>query len=128
MAAAQKLFTSGVPIFMMPLDSTQLKLDEEKRTLLFRQSTPLTDALTLLYHQWGQQTPTLFDAMAVAYVIKPALCPVTPFHVVVDKDGSTRTDSAGAPNRLGVPGFGLRRILSLPAAATDARRCAAAPR
>src|SRR4029077_6442492 len=24
-AAAQKLFTSGVPIFMMPLDSTQLK-------------------------------------------------------------------------------------------------------
>jgi purine nucleosidase len=97
-AAAQKLFTSGVPIFMMPLDSTQLKLDEEKRALLFRQSTPLTDALTLLYHQWGQQTPTLFDVMAVAYVIKPTVCPVTPFHVVVDKDGSTRTDSSGAPN------------------------------
>jgi purine nucleosidase len=96
--AAQKLFTSGVPIFMMPLDSTQLKLDEEKRALLFRQSTPLTDALALLYHQWGQQTPTLFDAMAVAYVIQPKLCPVTPFHVVVDKDGSTRIDSPGAPN------------------------------
>ncbi len=97
-AAAQKLFASGVPIFMMPLDSTQLKLDEEKRALLFRQSTSLTDALTLLYHQWGQQTPTLFDAMAVAYVIKPTLCPVTPFHVVVDKDGSTRADNSGAPN------------------------------
>ena len=28
-AAAQRLFSSGVPIFMMPLDSTQLKLDED---------------------------------------------------------------------------------------------------
>jgi purine nucleosidase len=96
-AAAQKLFASDVPIFMMPLDSTQLKLDEEKRALLFRQSTPLTDALTLLYHQWGQQTPTLFDVMAVAYVVHPALCPVQPFHISVDKDGYTRTGT-GAPN------------------------------
>jgi purine nucleosidase len=97
-AAAQELFTSGVPIFMMPLDSTQLKLDEEKRALLFRQSTPLTDALTLLYHQWGQRTPTLFDAMAVAYVLDPALCPVTSFHIVVEKDGNTRADNSGLPN------------------------------
>ncbi len=35
--SAQKLFLSGVPIFMMPLDSTQLKLDEVKRAFLFRQ-------------------------------------------------------------------------------------------
>jgi purine nucleosidase len=96
-AAAQKLFAGGVAIFMMPLDSTQLKLDEEKRALLFRQSSPLSDALTLLYHQWGQQTPTLFDVMAVAYVLRPALCPVQPFQITVDKDGYTRT-GAGAPN------------------------------
>ncbi len=96
-AAAQKLFASGVPIFMMPLDSTQLKLDEEKRALLFRQSTPLTDALALLYHQWGQQTPTLFDVMAVAYVLRPALCPVQPFQIAVDKDGFTRIGT-GTPN------------------------------
>ncbi len=95
--AAQKLFTSGVPIYMMPLDSTQLKLDEEKRTLLFRQGLPLTDALTLLYHEWGQQTPTLFDVVAVAYVLDPGLCPAQPFHIVVDKEGYTRTAS-GAPN------------------------------
>ncbi len=95
--AAQKLFASGVPVFMMPLDSTQLKLDENKRALLFRQGSPLTDALTLLYHEWGQQTPTLFDAMAIAYVIEPALCPVQPFHITVDKDGNTRAD-LGAPN------------------------------
>ena len=96
-AAAQKLFVSGTPIFMMPLDSTQLKLDEEKRALLFRQGTPLTDALALLYHEWGQQTPTLFDVMAVAYVLDPALCPVTPLQVTVENDGNTRV-GAGTPN------------------------------
>jgi purine nucleosidase len=96
-AAAQKLFVSGVPICMMPLDSTQLKLDEDKRAFLFKQGTPLTNALSTLYYQWGQQTPTLFDAMAVAYVLDPSLCPTTPLHITVDKDGSTR-ESAGSPN------------------------------
>jgi purine nucleosidase len=96
--AAQKLFTSGVPLYVMPLDSTQLKLDEVKRAILFRQATPLTDALTLLYHQWGQQTPTLFDVMAVAYVLDPALCPTQQFHIVVDNEGYTRADSSAGPN------------------------------
>jgi purine nucleosidase len=98
-SAAQKLFSVGtsVPIFVMPLDSTQLKLDEEKRALLFRQGTPLTDVLALLYYQWGQQTPTLFDVMAVAYVLEPALCPVTPLQITVDQEGYTRTGT-GAPN------------------------------
>jgi len=97
-AASQKLFTSGVPLYVMPLDSTQLKLDETKRALLFRQSTPLTDALTLLYHQWGQQTPTLFDAMAVAYVVEPKLCPTQPLHIVVDAKGTTLADTSAPAN------------------------------
>jgi purine nucleosidase len=97
-AASQKLFTSGVPLYVMPLDSTQLKLDETKRALLFRQSTALTDALTLLYHQWGQQTPTLFDAMAVAYVIEPKLCPTQPLHIVVDAKGTTLADTSAPAN------------------------------
>ena len=95
--SAQKLFASGVPIFMMPLDSTQLKLDEVKRPLIFRSGTPLTDALTLLYYQWGQETPTLFDAMTLAYILDPKLCPVTPMHITVDEQGSTRP-TPGTPN------------------------------
>ena len=96
-SSAQKLFASGVPLYVMPLDSTQLKLDEVKRAFLFRQGTPITDALTILYHQWGQQTPTLFDAMAVAYAIDPRLCPVEPMHIRVDEKGFTRAEP-GAPN------------------------------
>jgi inosine-uridine nucleoside N-ribohydrolase len=95
--SAQKLFASGVPIFMLPLDSTQLKLDEVKRAVLFQAGTPLTDALTLLYHQWGQGTPTLFDAMTVAYILDPTLCPVKPMHIRVDEKGFTRAEP-GDPN------------------------------
>ncbi len=95
--SAQKLFAAGVPLFVMPLDATQLKLDEVKRAFLFSQGTPLTDALTLLYHQWGQQTPTLFDPMTIAFLVNPALCPVQPMHIRVDDKGFTRPDP-GPPN------------------------------
>lgn len=99
--AAQKVFTSGVPLFVMPLDSTQLKLDERKRELIFTASTPVTDALTLLYQLWSsdtkQPTPTLFDAVAVAYAIDPQQCPVTPLRLEVDLDGFTR-EKPGQPN------------------------------
>lgn len=95
--SAQKLFASGVPIYMMPLDSTQLKLDETKRAILFHAGTPLTDALTLLYHQWGQETPTLFDVMTIAYMLNPQLCPVKPMLIRVDEKGFTRTEP-GVPN------------------------------
>lgn len=95
--AAQKLFASGVTLYVMPLDSTQLKLDEVKREFLFRQSTPITDALTLLYHLWGQQTPTLYDPMTIAFIDDPSLCPVQAMNVVVDEKGMTRRGS-GAPN------------------------------
>ncbi|MFI5092561.1 MAG: nucleoside hydrolase [Candidatus Acidiferrum sp.] len=95
--AAKKLFLSGVPLYVMPLDSTQLKFDEVKRAYLFRQATPLTDALTLLYHEWGQDTPTLFDPMTIAYILNPQICPVQPMHIVVDDKGFTRQEP-GAPN------------------------------
>jgi inosine-uridine nucleoside N-ribohydrolase len=95
--SAQKLFASGVPLFVMPLDATQLKLDEVKRAFLFSQGTAITDALTLLYHQWGQETPTLYDPMTVAFAVNPALCPVQSLRIRVDEKGFTRSD-AGVPN------------------------------
>lgn len=99
-ASAQKLFAAGVRLFVMPLDSTQLKLDEVKRAFLFNQGTPITDALTLLYHQWGQETPTLFDPMTIAFLVSPSLCPVQPMHISVDELGFTRPDPGppSAPN------------------------------
>ena len=98
--SAKKLFASGVPITMAPLDSTQLKLDEVMRSILFRQSTPLTDSLEVLTQEWGggrSATPTLFDVMAVEATIDGDLCPSRPMHINVDDRGYTRSE-AGAPN------------------------------
>jgi inosine-uridine nucleoside N-ribohydrolase len=95
--SAQKLFAAGVPLFVMPLDSTQLKMDEVKRAYLFSQGTPITDALTLLYHQWGQETPTLFDPMTIAFLVNPTLCPVQAMQIRVDEKGFTRPEP-GSPN------------------------------
>lgn len=96
--AAQKLFQSGVPVFVMSLDSTsQLRLDEVKRDTLCAKGTPVTDSLALLYIMWGGVTPVLFDAMTISYIVDPTLCPVQPMHIVVDDRGITRSEP-GAPN------------------------------
>lgn len=103
-AAAQKLFTSGVPIVMMPVDSTQIRLDEVERNALLGHGSPVTDALALLYHQWinayqpwSSNMPSLFDVVPVAWLIDPAVCPATPLRIVVDHDGYTR-ELPGKPN------------------------------
>jgi purine nucleosidase len=49
-----------------------------------------------LYHLWGQETPTLFDPMTVAFALRPELCPVTPLHIRVDAKGFTREEPGSA--------------------------------
>ena len=102
--AAQKLFAAGVPIVMMPLDSTQIRLDEVERNVLLGHGSPVTDALALLYHQWidayqpwSSNMPSLFDVVPVTWLIDPQSCPATPMRIVVDNQGYTR-EQAGAPN------------------------------
>jgi inosine-uridine nucleoside N-ribohydrolase len=103
-AGAKALLASGVPVFMMPLDSTQIHLETQDRNTIFAHGYPLTDQLTLLYYQWfahtewHSPTPTLFDPVAVAYAVHPELCPVTPMHLEVDDKGFTRPVEGAAPN------------------------------
>lgn len=101
---AQSLFGSGVPIVMMPLDSTQIRLDEVERNAIFGHGSPLTDAVALLYHQWidayqpwSSNMPSLFDVVPVIWLLDPASCPTTPLRVQVTDDGLTR-EVAGQPN------------------------------
>ncbi|MGA2339983.1 MAG: nucleoside hydrolase [Terracidiphilus sp.] len=100
-AGARALLSAGVPVFMMPLDSTQIPLKAPAQGAIFSHGSPLTDQLTLLYHEWtgaGElRTPTLFDPVAVTYAIRPELCPATPMRLDVDDKGFTRPVE-GAPN------------------------------
>ena len=102
-AGARALLASGVPVFMMPLDSTQIHLQPPERERIFSFGSPLTDQLTLLYHQWAahnemhSETPTLYDPVAATYAVRPDLCPAQPMRLEVDAAGFTRP-AAGAPN------------------------------
>jgi inosine-uridine nucleoside N-ribohydrolase len=89
--AAQAVFSSGVPLLVAPLDVTaMLKLDAAGRRRVFTHLTPLTNALTILYHLWGDETPTLFDPMAVAMLIDSSLCETQKLAIEVDARGFTR--------------------------------------
>jgi inosine-uridine nucleoside N-ribohydrolase len=124
--AARALLASGVPVFMMPLDSTQIRLTQPELAAVFSQGSPLTDQLTLLYHQWAGagawRMPTLFDPVAAAYAIRPEICPTQPMHLDVDEKGFTRP-GPGTPNvqvclnseEKGFRAFLLQRILGAPA-------------
>jgi inosine-uridine nucleoside N-ribohydrolase len=100
---AAKLLASGVPIYMMPLDSTQIHLETAAREAIFAAGNPITDQLTLLYPQWvahtqnHSPTPTLFDPVAAAYTSRPDLCPMQPMRIEVDEKGFTRK-AEGTPN------------------------------
>jgi inosine-uridine nucleoside N-ribohydrolase len=102
-SGAKALLAVGVPVFMMPLDSTQVRLETKERERIFSHGSPLTDQVTLLYHQWmagsewHSQTPTLFDPVAITYAFRPDLCPARPMHIDVDDKGLTRPGE-GAPN------------------------------
>src|ERR1035437_665055 len=102
-AGAKALLASGVPVYMMPLDSTQIHLEAAERERIFSFGSALTDQLTLLYHQWVAHTdnhapdPTLFDPVAVTYAIHPELCPAKPLRIEVDDKGFTRPVE-GPPN------------------------------
>ncbi len=90
------LLASGVPVFMMPLDSTQVPLDAKGREAIFGSGSPLADQLKQLYQQWmagtpnHSPTPTLFDPVAVTYTFRPDLCPAKPLHIDVDEKGMTK--------------------------------------
>lgn len=108
--AAQVVFAAGIPILMAPLDVTaMLQLSASDMHRIFTQLTPTSNALTLLYHLWGNPTPTLFDPMAVALVIDPTLCETKPLAVEVDGKGLTTAVEGKPPNAI----VGLK---------TDARR------
>jgi inosine-uridine nucleoside N-ribohydrolase len=97
------LLGSGVKIYMMPLDSTQIPLHEIDREKIFTGGGALGVQLGLLYREWvagtptHSPTPTLFDPVAVTYAMHPELCPAQPMRIRVDDRGQT-IPVKGRPN------------------------------
>ena len=99
-SGAKALFASGVPLYVMPLDSTEIPLDTARQEQLFGKKTGMTNALEEMTAEWSMATkhtsPTLFDVVAAAYAVKPEICPMTPMHIEVDDKGFTRRVSGAA--------------------------------
>jgi purine nucleosidase len=102
--AAQRVFRSGVPLLVAPLDSTaDLKLTPEMRVELFARGVPLNDALAALNsvwrhtNTWKAENPTLFDVLAVELAEPRRPYSLRPLRIEVADDGMMQV-VAGEPN------------------------------
>ncbi len=103
--AARKVFTSGVPLLVAPLDSTaDLKLTPEMRVSIFISGTRVNDALGALdqvwryTNHWKGDQPTLFDVLAVELVNARQPYALTRLHIQVTPEGATIPVEGAAPN------------------------------
>ncbi|MGH9838227.1 MAG: nucleoside hydrolase [Blastocatellia bacterium] len=97
-ADAQLVYSAGLPLTIVPLDSTTLvRLNDDEREQIRKYRSPLTYALESLYRLWiasPQSRMILHDQLAVAETASPD----TFFHkketlpLVVDDKGFTRID------------------------------------
>jgi purine nucleosidase len=97
--AAKSFVQSGANIIYAGLDVTAMvKLSAENRLKLLMRQSPLTSAMQGLYVLWGQETPTLFDPVAIGMEAHPELFTIEKVHVFVDDKGFTRIDPSKSAN------------------------------
>ena len=97
--SAKAFVQSGANIIYAGLDVTaMIKLSAENRLKLLMRQSPLTSAMQGLYVLWGQETPTLFDPVAIGMETNPELFTTEKVHVYVDDKGFTRLDPTKPTN------------------------------
>jgi purine nucleosidase len=97
--AAQKFVHSGAKIIYAGLDVTAMvKLDAANRLKLLQRQSVLTNALSALYVLWGQETPTLFDPVAIGMEAFPTMFKTEKVRITVDGNGFTHILPNGEPN------------------------------
>ncbi|MEY4382723.1 MAG: hypothetical protein RI995_265 [Bacteroidota bacterium] len=97
--SAKKFVNSGAKIIYAGLDVTAMvKLDRAQRERLLYRQSPMTNALSALYVLWGNETPTLFDPVAIGMEAFPNLFTTEKVHIEVDDKGFTRIIPDKTPN------------------------------
>jgi inosine-uridine nucleoside N-ribohydrolase len=97
-ADAQLVYGAGLPLTIVPLDSTTyVQLSDEERKRVVDYDSPLTYALECLYRLWltgPTQRMTLHDQLAVAETARPGAFfgKQETVPLVVDNEGFTRID------------------------------------
>ncbi len=98
--ASKKFVHSGANILYAGLDVTAfVKWDKASREKLLYRQSPLTNALSGLNTLWSyENTPTLFDAVAIGMALYPDLFKTEKVYIDVDDKGFTRMDKTKTPN------------------------------
>jgi len=91
--SARAFAASGAEIVYAGLDITiPVTLEADQRQKLLMRQSPLTNALCSLYTLWGNDTPVLYDVVAVAQFLWPDLFTWRPAHIRVLDGGFTVID------------------------------------
>lgn len=99
-AAAKAVFSSDVPLTVVPLDASgTLRLDRERRERLFAARSMLTYQIQNLYELWDRETPILFDAAAVAATFDPTFFTFKDLHLKIDDRGMSAVGNGKANAR-----------------------------
>src|SRR5262249_26019421 len=102
-AAAKAVFTSGVPLTVIPLDATaKLELGKASRDRLFAARTPVTFQLQNLYELWDKETPVLFDPAAIAALAAERLLVCMDMRLEIDDRGMTIRKDGTANARVAI--------------------------
>ena len=98
--ASKRFVSSGANLTYLGLDVTAfVKWDKNHREITLNRQSPLTNILTGLTTLWGyERTPTLFDAVAIGFVLYPDLFKTEKVFISVDDKGFTRMDKTKTPN------------------------------
>jgi purine nucleosidase len=96
--AAQKVFTSGVPLVVVPQSVCRdLTLDDAGVQAVFSPGTPLTRQVQTMYQMWDRRRPPLGEALAVALCIDEELAEMESQALRVDGKGVLKRGD-GKPN------------------------------
>lgn len=100
-AAARAVFAAGVPLTVVPLDATAtVALNDHSRDELFAARTPLTYQVQNLFELWDQETPVLFDPVAVAAVCADRFLTFQEMRLEIDGKGMSLKKDRGANARV----------------------------
>ena len=101
--ASRVVFSSGVPLVVVPLDATKgLTLDEAQRKQVFSPGTALSNQVWALYQLWDQKLPPLAAVLAATLCFEERFAEFKEMRLEVGEQGISEVKTGKANARVAV--------------------------
>lgn len=102
--AAKEVFESGLDVYLVPLDATNLVTIGRQDTAQWRQGGGTADFAADIYdmllNSWGAESAAIWDLMTAAIMVKPDLCVFQPLSLdVITDEGTTSGQTVVVPDQ-----------------------------